>query len=162
MDMGAPVMICRPTHTLLLVLRCFFFFFGSSLDSISHVPYEWVMSHVSESCSHSHGTWLTHMGHDSLIGDMTHSYGTWLIESSELPAISCSFVCDDFLYIWVSTGLMRSPHNLQMTPHFACVHKTQVGESCHTYECAMTYTWMSHATHENAACHTYEWVMSHI
>jgi len=83
---------------------------------MSHVTYEWVMSHMSESCPiwmrvmshmneschmwhnflvhrymwdmiHSHVTWLIHRGHDSFIRDMTRC----LLQGGDdaLDAVTC-------------------------------------------------------------------------
>jgi len=44
--------------------------------------------------THSYGTWLIYMGHDSFIWDMTHLYGTWLIHiyvwQDSLFHVSCA------------------------------------------------------------------------
>jgi len=53
--------VCNLGHIHILQI-CFLLL--HDIRMMSHVPYEWVMSHMNESC---------------LIWDMTHSYGTWLI-----------------------------------------------------------------------------------
>ena len=93
---------------------------------VSHVPYEWVMSHMNESCPIA--TWLVVslvslpvMGHDSYMSHvpyewvMSHKkrrYGTW--------GMTCSYVWHD---------------------SFTC-HVTRVETSRHTCEWVMSHIWM--------------------
>jgi len=83
-------------------------------------------------CSFSHVTWLTHVGHDALICDMTQSYVTWLMR-----VWHDSFVC-------------------HMTP--SCV--TRLTHMWHdSILCDMTHsyvTWLIHTWHN-----AFTWDMTH-
>jgi len=133
---------------------------------MSHVTYEWVMSHMNESCHiwMSHVTYEWNLTHTELyhewtshvmykcvmwwisyviytcICDITHSYVAWLIHMNES--------CHILIYILITRHMSESEWVMS---HI---------ESCHTYICVRDMTsHIHHATYERVMlCMTYTYV----
>jgi len=122
---------------------------------MSHVTYEWVMSHMNESCH----IWMSHVTCEyvkskSPIFIRTVCTLWWVMAYSDVWR--GSFICVTWLirmcdmthsYVWLDLRWLL------------CVW---VDVSCHTYEWVASHIWMSRVTHVDESCHTYGWVMSHI
>ena len=61
---------------------------------------------------------------------------------------------------------------LACTPRMSCCTQTRMSccsrkwgtehnASCHSHQCVMPHTWMSHVTHMNESCHTHGWDVAH-
>ena len=129
---------------------------GSCLICVSYVSYEWVISHMKESCpiltfiSHTSVIFccvlcinrapVLHMGHASIICELTPSSVTWIIHMRS------------DLFIWDMT----------------CLYENDDASSLSIARCIMThssYEWVM--SHMNESClvsmsHVDEWVMLHL
>jgi len=132
---------------------------------MSHVTYEWVMSHIthmSESChTYERVTSHTNESHHTRKGGRTTQ--TEMLRNLDGLCHTCEWVMlriKESCYIWVS-------------------HITRMTQSCDTYTWVMPHTWrsrvkdeqriqrccgifMGHVTHVNESYHTHEGVMAHI
>jgi len=75
---------------------------------MSHVTYEWVMSHMNKSCR----VYMSHVTHE---WDMSH----WISHA---------------IYEWVTSRVHNSCHRWICYVTYACV-KSQMNESCHKRQC---------------------------
>ena len=131
---------------------------------MSHVTYEWVMSHMNESC-HTCDR-VRHLGSSV---DSISAADVW-----ESPALAPDIhhyylykVCSHVTYEWVMSHIV---HHYYL--HKAYSHVTHewvmshMNESCHTWMSHVTHDWVM--SHMNESCHTWmshvthEWVMSHM
>jgi len=84
-------------------------------------------------------------------------------------------------HVWMSGMQMNEIDRTRALRESVMSHYTYMNQSCHTYECVVSYIWISHGahmyendktrawkesvtshgTHSNASRHAYEWVMSH-
>jgi len=122
--------------------------------------YEWVTSHIQKSHIMSH-IWMVHVAHTKeppmWTRSVPHSFvcAAWLIHMCDIMWLFC--MCDvTHSYVWHAPICTRNATNMN--------------ESCHTHEQAMSHIWMSHVAHTKASlnvtlftqCHTYEWFTLHI
>jgi len=104
---------------------------------MSHVTYEWVMSHMNESCH----IWMSHVTYEWVMSHVNQSYHEWMYH-----AIYASY------HIWMS----------HVTYEWVISH---MHESCHIWISHVTYEWdMSHINCITPYIRhtTYKWVMSSI
>jgi len=133
---------------------------------MSHIAYEWVMSHMNESCH----IWMSHVYSSRLASvfyclcnmcaytcHMAHTYVTWIIHMWR-----GSFMRD-------TTHLLAAPATLLAIGIFEWVMSylwmssvTCVNESCHICGWVLSRVWMSHVISVDEFCHVCEWVMSYL
>jgi len=131
---------------------------------MSHVTYEWIMSHMNESCH----TWMSHVTYEWVMPHINEPCHAWMSHVT---------------YEWVMSHMNESCHTWMshMTYEWVMPH---MNESCHTWMSHVTYRRvMSHIvtdinklqdwckqrdsamcdmTHSHTSHVTYEWAMSHI
>jgi len=133
---------------------------------MSHTWMSYV-THVNDSC-HTYEWVLSRMrmSHVTHIRESCHTY-EWVLLQVPRPLHFCSRYKS-----WMSHPNMNESHcnTLQHTAtrcNTLSLFLLQVTSDtwikpCHTYECVMSYIWMSHVTHMNESCHTYEWATPQI
>jgi len=112
---------------------------------MSHVTYEWVMSHINESCHVTYEWFNSQVMYERVMSHLKQSCHTWALVQPKSFIESC--------HIWMS----------RVTYEWVMSH---INESCHMWMSHFTYEWVM--SHMNESCHiwmshvTYEWVMSHM
>jgi len=120
---------------------------------MSLVTYEWVMSHMNESCH----IWMSHITHEWVMSYMNKSLQMFAMKYLELDQ-TC-------LYEWVMSHMNESCHTWMSHVTYVGV-MSHMNESCHIWMSHFTYEWV--ISHLNESCHiwmshvTYEWVMTHM
>ena len=94
--------------------------------------YEWVMSHMNESC-HTYECVTTWMSHVSYLNVWCDTY-----------ECITSHVCISHITIRMS----HVPHMNESCPTYKCI-MSHMNKPYHTYEWAMSHKWMNNATHIN-------------
>ena len=134
-----------------------------------HVTYEWVMSHMNESCH----IWMSHVTTDR--NSCQIAAGTHVIYWMEHVscAMSCEvscYVCTKMCYFWMSHARVNESCHIRaeivaQNRHIRC---WDLGRESHfLYSMShVTYKWVM--SHMNESCHiwmghvTCEWVTSHM
>jgi len=99
---------------------------------VSHVPYEWVMSHTNEACH----TWMNHVPYEWAMSHMNESCHTWMSHVT---------------YEWV-TGLLS--HYVCKVSRVACIdacsRAPQPGEERSRWDMTRAHgTWLIHIGHDS-------------
>jgi len=112
---------------------------------MSHVTYEWVMSHMNESC---------HVAYEWVISHMNQPCSMWM---SHVP------------YEWVTSHMNESCHTWlsHVAPYSVMYHSvcSVIHEPCHKHEWVMsrmTVTYVNGSRHVRRSRAMYEWIRSYI
>jgi len=115
---------------------------------MSHVTYEWVMSHMNESCH----IWMSHVNESSLechtyewvISHIWTSHVTHVNESCHIWTSHVTHV-NESCHIWTS----HVSNVVHMNESCQTCERVVSHASCHTRKRVMSRIWTSHITHMN-------------
>jgi len=142
---------------------------------ISHVTYEYVVSHMNESC-HRQMPWASKCRWQSHINASCHRRHAWMGHVTYASVMShmnmsrmnhsCHIWICRVTYEWVMSQTNVLGVEVQMTITYKCVmsQTSRMNESCHVCISHVTYEYVTY----EQSCHiwicrvTYEWVMSHM
>ena len=124
---------------------------------MSHVTYEWVMSHMNESCL----IWMDHVTYEWVMSHMNESRHIWMSHVTYEWIMShmkdsCHIWMSHVSYEWVISHMYETVSHIwlgHVTYEWVMSH---MHESCHTWMSHVTYEWvMSQMMRCSTSCHTW-------
>jgi len=141
-----------------------------STSDMIYVTYEWVMSHMNESCH----VWMSHVTYAWVMSHMNESCHVWMSNAIYEWGMShmnesCHICMSHVTYGWVMTHMYESWHIWMSHITYEWV-TSHMDESCHIRTSHVTHAWVM--SHMNESCHMWmvdwgdaswqKWVMSYI
>jgi len=127
---------------------------------LSHVKYEWVMSHTNESCH----IWMRHA---KRMNESCHMYDwgsriTYTIEPCNRWRVTSHM--NQLIHSFIKRNFRESVMSNVTSTYLWMRHLTHINEWCQTHQWVKTH--MNESCHvdtcKNESCHTHEWLMQHL